>query len=327
MIDNKADLKEIVSKIQIIDSTTFYNNGQLNKIEFTEYVTDKFLLKEKLADILYSEYYTRPNKTQFAHQAKTESDMIITEQFESFTFDEGWQISENGDGEMYIINKGSYKRIVYPGEFIKSGIDTGNIQVGDKIKLLKNLRNYDSKISPYIYYIGKTKNNENLSQIVRLYFNVKFDCAKNLAELINTELDSYAIPHSLKFLNHKINFNRVDSLVLYLDKRYFDISLRILNENKSYIQTTLYHEIPMFTKKLFPGIAFAENPFNENESFGTLRCSLIADAMVDAFFNKVEQSNNFSFVINSIKSKHYNPDAFYLNPNSKYPYNFKILDS
>jgi hypothetical protein len=77
-------------------------------------------------------------------------------------------------------------------------------------------------------------------------------------------------------------FSRSDAALLYLARRYVHIGVEILVDIRRRIQLQLLDNVPLFTMKLGPGLAFAEDPGN-SESFGTARCRLLAEGIWAAF--------------------------------------------
>jgi hypothetical protein len=83
----------------------------------------------------------------------------------------------------------------------------------------------------------------------------------------------------------------------------------------------------MFTRPLAPGIGFAENPFSSAESFGTSRCKIIAQGLVNAWKDKQPKEVWMDFILQNIQKNFLRPEAMYLNPNSKYPYYFPTFEN
>jgi hypothetical protein len=69
-------------------------------------------------------------------------------------------------------------------------------------------------------------------------------------------------------------------LVLYVGGRYFPITARLVEIVRTAVP--LENSVPLFTKRLWPGIGVAADPGN-GESFGTHRCRLTAEAIVQAW--------------------------------------------
>lgn len=123
-------------------------------------------------------------------------------------------------------------------------------------------------------------------QTVRIYFNLTPEGAVAVMGRLTRELNAATIPFTFKVLYDPSNYERHDSGVLYFERSNYEIVWQILQtiyqDQKSCFRT----EIPLFTKKLAPGLALAEEPnhkFSAKESFGTHRCQIVANGLLEAW--------------------------------------------
>jgi hypothetical protein len=164
-------------------------------------------------------------------------------------------------------------------------------------------------------------NSDSDSQTVRIYFNLSPEGAVAVMGAITRQLNEIAIPFNFKALYNPSNYKRYDSAVLYFDKSDYEAVRQVLQvvyrENQSHFGV----EVPLFTKFLAPGLALAEEPnhkFVTKESFGTHRCQIVANGLLEAWENGDESpesrmasiKQNFSLL--GIDLKH-----TYLNANSE----------
>ncbi len=126
---------------------------------------------------------------------------------------------------------------------------------------------------------------------VRIYFNLTPAGAVAVMSSLTEQLNSRLISFAFKALHNPSDYGRYDSAVLYFDKheyeRVYPILVQVYQEN----QPHFHEQIPLFTKFLAPGLACAEEPhhkFAEQDSFGTNRCQIVANALLDAW----QQTNN-----------------------------------
>jgi hypothetical protein len=113
---------------------------------------------------------------------------------------------------------------------------------------------------------------------VRVYWNITHAGAPVLVEAITSRLNGDGIPFRLKVADHPHRFDRCDAAVLYLEAEAFGAVRTTLREVAAAL--TLEPSIPAFTLELAPGVGLAED--DGGESFGTQRCALLAEAIVDA---------------------------------------------
>ncbi len=133
------------------------------------------------------------------------------------------------------------------------------------------------------------------SETVRIYFNLSPEGAIAVMGAITRHLNDIAIPFSIKALYNPSEYERFDSAVLYFDKSNYPVVRQVVQT--IYVQerclrraspTHFRREVPLFTKLLAPGLALAEEPdqkFATKESFGTNRCQIITNGLLDAWQN------------------------------------------
>jgi hypothetical protein len=92
-------------------------------------------------------------------------------------------------------------------------------------------------------------------------------------------LNRFHTPFQLKTPTAPALYDRTDAAVLYVGGRYFPITARIVAFVLEKVR--LEPTTPLFTKTLWPGIGAAVEP-GTGESFGSHRCRLTAEGIVDA---------------------------------------------
>jgi hypothetical protein len=86
----------------------------------------------------------------------------------------------------------------------------------------------------------------------------------------------------MKALNDPLLYGRTDAMVLYVARRHYDITVRIVRDLPRDVTDALVPSTPLFTEVLQPGIGIGEDP-NSGESFGMNRCRLVAEGIVNAW--------------------------------------------
>lgn len=128
-------------------------------------------------------------------------------------------------------------------------------------------------------------NNPNNGKYVRIYFNLTPEGAIAMMDAITTRFNDLAIPFKFKALYNPSDYDRFDSAVLYSDKQDYEAIRPLLQEIYLEHRSHFKSDVPLFTKFLAPGLALAEEPdrkFGTKESFGTHRCQLIANGLLEA---------------------------------------------
>jgi hypothetical protein len=117
--------------------------------------------------------------------------------------------------------------------------------------------------------------------VVRLYWNLHSQGAPLLVRLLTTQLGAARLPYRFKVLNAPASFTRCDAAVLYFRKRDYPRVAPIAEAAHFALGSDLKPRTPAMTKQLAPGLSLAEEP-TSGESFGMHRCTLLAEAILQA---------------------------------------------
>lgn len=194
----------------------------------------------------------------------------------------GWEIYHFGkDGEV-TVKKGEVHRILVPGEF---ALDAGPgifPEEGDQVRMhvfADSLRLQRG----YYYALGEEVGDEfdNFSKL-RFYFNITPEDAPTLVETFTRSFNQYQVPFLFKCPLIPGGYNRTDTAVLYFSHRFFDIVAQIMTVLAEDTLSHLQPEVPLFSRLVWPGIGFAEDP-GYGKSFGMDRCRLVAEGIAAAW--------------------------------------------
>lgn len=201
-------------------------------------------------------------------------------------FDPGWQVMrEEIDGSL-AVSKGGLTLHIDRDRHLKD--NERQAIVGDivAIRMPKNLLQngfYMAVGNAGLY--DRTQPQDN-SITVRLYFHLTSEGAVAVMASLTRQLNEIKIPFSFKVLYNPADYKRYDSGVLYCDRSYYPIVRQVLQtvylDNHKHFQT----QVPLFTKQIAPGLAVAEEPkhkFTSQESFGTNRCQIIANGLLQSW--------------------------------------------
>jgi hypothetical protein len=227
------------------------------------------------------------------------------------TWDPGWEIYlPMPDGRMFA-KKGDRQHLAALGNYVASG-DPQVPQVGTIINLWR--RREAINVQPGFYFAyGEAPNDAwDDHTLLRFYFNIKGQGAPRLLQEISSALNAYEVPFQFKTLNEPSAYDRTDSAVLYLARRYYEIAARLLLERRSSLAEILRPEIPLCAYKFMEGVGAADDPGN-GESFGMHRCRLLAEGLVDAYrWNIVGADARIKAVHARFSQNGLNMDAPYL---------------
>lgn len=272
-------------------------------------------------------------------------------------YNQGWQFEDSSRNfsqilGQYLLFKGGEYRLVSPMDFISKRKNTsdGTEVVDIRVCLLEGDENSD-----WFFINGENILGEN--SILRIYFNFTFTPEESgydkicivIARLVD-ELNNRIIPFKLKL--SPFNGNRSDSAVLYFQRtnmytvfyvinklfnqnqagnlnNTFDKFLKIFSSKIFRSQSETYFNpasilnpnTPLFTKKLFNGIGFAEDIGQGKESFGENISEVIASLYQKYKLNpEIKLSEELTLI-------GLNHDEMYRNPCTRYPYDFSLLEN
>ncbi len=199
-------------------------------------------------------------------------------------FDPDWQILRQESDGSFAVAKGGLTLHINGDRYLAP--PNKSISGGDRISLLMPRNLVQNGFYMAVGNAGLNSHNSDRNTrdtTVRIYFHLSPEGAVAVMASLTEHLNAIGIPFSFKVLYNPSNYDRFDSGVLYFEKNFYSQVHRSLQviylENQRHFRA----EVPLFTKQLLPGLAVAEEPdqkFSEQESFGTNRCQIIADALI-----------------------------------------------
>jgi hypothetical protein len=194
----------------------------------------------------------------------------------------GWQIREILPSGQIRAEKGGRSRLLWAGEFFTPQGFGMPPQINGYINVF--FPKESTTIQPGFYYAFSQTFIDQLDDynIVRFYWNIEEKGAPNLVRSISRNLNRFQVPYRFKCLNNQLPFNRTDSAVLFLNKRFYRIVAELLVDIYEEVKDSLGAETPLFSKRVAPGIGLAEDP-NNGESFGMNRCRILAEGIWNGY--------------------------------------------
>jgi HopA1 effector protein family len=234
-------------------------------------------------------------------------------------FDAGWEvIREESDGTIAVIKNGltlhlDRERHLPP--------EAQSPKIGDlvAIKLPKN--RVQNGFYMAIGNAGMESHQTEKNQIVRVYFHLDPEGSIAVMSSLTEKFNNLSIPFSFKSLYNPSEYKRYDSAVLYFDRSDYARVKPLLEDIYQQYQSHFQEEIPLFTKLLAPGLGLAEEPnhkFKSKESFGTHRCQIIADSLLE-IWHKGDNSpeNRMKAILDNFTRLGIQLEYSYLNPESE----------
>ena len=260
-----------------LESTTGAYTGQSQE----ERLTDSQL--NSLIDLLYSQWYLRPPKSRSVMNSNFKQnfcELLRSAHQGSYRWETGWQAVKVSNAGRVVARRGEEERILTTTDYISLKRPGLPPPPGSSIDVVA--RRDSQSLSPGFWVTQTAKWANGHENIIRLYWNIPPEGAPLLVRELTTRMDD-DLPYCLKMPAKISAFDRVDTAVLYLPAGYFGELIQRLKEIHSAVARHLEPEIPKLTRKLADGLGIAEDPPNEDESFGMHRCRLVAQGIANAF--------------------------------------------
>jgi hypothetical protein len=268
---------------------------------------------------LYSHLYVRPSAS-----AGTPSDSLAMRDHTAAlsaansgtgSWEPGWKIVEvERDGSVAVMR--DQVTFWVP----RTGLRTraSKLRRGDycRVWVSKELR----QLVPGFYFaIGngdRADDRDATGPLVRFYWNLTVGAAVQYMQLATGLLNEARIPFRTKVLSDPSSYVRADSGVLYVEQRHFRVLCPLVTRIHEAITTGLREDVPMFAKRLAPGLGLAEDP-NNGLSFGQSRCNAVARAAWLCHLRGIDGADErLRLLGGEVKKDGINPGAPFLNSGS-----------
>ena len=287
MATGTSYLERVIASTNIISPTAFSVAGDVTRIStFNDARQQASALVNVLQDVLYDHAYSRELTEPPVVVEDAEPDSALVRALRRANasrnrWDRGWWIEPPGDADQFVVRKKRKARLVRPGEFMLDDPYIWPPSFGASVRL-RVPRDARHLQTGFYFAFGETAPPPGASfDLVRLYWNVQLAGAPGLVHSLTKTLNRFHVPFRLKCLTIPAHYDRVDAAVLFVQKRYFPITAQVVADTWSALEPHLGQATPLFTLRLAPGLAMAENPA-DGSSFGKSRCRLLAEGLWDA---------------------------------------------
>lgn len=165
---------------------------------------------------------------------------------------------------------------------------------------------------------------ERSGAVLRFYWHVRSDGASTLLRALTSRLNRRSVPFRLKVVNDPDRYIRCDAGVLYTRRRDYRLLRQLIAEVYDEIAPYLEWATPVFTKRLAPGLGFAED-VGAGESFGMHRCGLLAEGLVRSYERSAATlADRMTLVEQVFIESGVSIAAPYLRPGSRDRYGFRV---
>ena len=280
----QAELEDIITKFSILSPNSYSLQHRKYSITINDNKDDDSNSLDKLfilylGNKLYQICHCRQkdyNKEMVYENSLNSRDFIESlsnANTGTGTWESGWEINKIEKNGQIAVHKHGLTLWVTPHQFISDG---GDVQVGTKgrIAMVKEFRS----LLPGFYMANGNSTINQSPILTRIYWNVDVSAAVSLMRCLTTELNNEKVPFQFKILSNPNDYTRIDTGILYMNKRYLGKTRNALKKNYEQIKPFLKSQTPLFAKRLAPGVSLAEDP-NNGESFGQHRTRLLAEVL------------------------------------------------
>jgi hypothetical protein len=192
-------------------------------------------------------------------------------------WDEGWTVSEVRDGHLRVAKHGLVLAITRD-QFRAEGGHAAVAGSSGRTRLPAELRG----VSPGFYMaLSDRPEPAGAHAVARLYWNVTAAGVPRLTAALTACLNAERLPFHFKALNTTQTQARCDVAVLYFAREDARAVVRHAAQVHAGLAALTRPLTPVFTKRLAPGLAVAEQP-DPDTSFGVHRCRLVATGLLAA---------------------------------------------
>ncbi|WP_159477627.1 T3SS effector HopA1 family protein [Dyadobacter sp. 3J3] len=220
----------------------------------------------------------------FKHMSKEGADAYWRSRFWRFE-------SVTGKFEGSVLTRGYETRIVSPelyaeDELVFETHQENHVEVLEEAHYLSVMfPKFDIGDSQKFAFGQYPLDDDGQGGIIRFYLHLNIQCLSIAIPFILSKItvcfNDRLIPFQLKFLSKAENFARADHFVLYVERRHFFVAGLLIRNIYDDISTFIdASSLPLFVRKVLPGIGFAKSPYNEQLSFGANRARTIAKSIL-----------------------------------------------
>jgi HopA1 effector protein family len=294
MSDPLEAVRQLFRAIEIRSPMEYELAGRLHKVApfgagqspvWTAYSTNEPPLVLDLTTHVYEEAYCRPlgTRTDPAPDAVSIVDALSLANLGRDRWEAGWTLAQMMPNGCVLARKGEATHVFSPGEFAPAHQHGhAHPHVGAPLNVLFVRESRTQQPGFYIVNGDTPAPEGSDSRMTRIYWHIGENGAVPLVRAVSTLLNRYHIPFRFKTLAFTKIYTRADAAVLFFATRYFGVIGRLLPAIRNEVQPHLRPAVPLLTKRLYDGIALAEDP-GTGESFGMSRSRLVAQAVWDAY--------------------------------------------
>lgn len=269
----------------------------------------------RLSMALYGEWFTRSTAHPLSGMDPAASGRLVAvlraAHAGTGVFETGWAAESVGQHGRIVARKDTGRLELSPPDYVNLDHVAVPVRVGDRLAVTRRRDDVDDENGWWLTYARAGAAPD--TRMVRVYWNCPPRSAPELIAALTSVLEDRQVPYTLKCPVDGSLFARVDVVVLYLGIGVFDEIKGVLATVHSAMETQLRQGVPPLTLQLGDGVAAAEDP-GEGHSFGQSRCAAVADGIIRAFDDGVDDESEIAAaILDSLESYGISPSRPYQN--------------
>jgi HopA1 effector protein family len=236
-------------------------------------------------------------------------------------YQDGWTVMRTEATGVWIANAAQQPRFAALNEIVPLA---NAIAPGLPVRLVPQ-RDFVTGPAGHFVIIGRPGFDPQTGRQIRFYWNLAPDGAAPFLREVGTRLERLRIPFQAKVPVDPVRYARTDCGVLYLNDEEVEAARDAIAATYQMLRDSLRPAVPLFTREIAPGLAFAESP-PTRESFGMHRCGLIAEGLLAAEARGMrEEEARLAILREHLTAYGLDLDRLERNPTSRYPYSLDAL--
>jgi hypothetical protein len=238
-------------------------------------------------------------------------------------FEDGWTVARIDPSGILLAGATGRQQLAALADILPYG---GGVAPGQPVRLASPRETVTGPGGHYVIF-GRPIRDARAGGQVRFYWNFGPEAAAPFLAAIGAGLERRRIPFQAKVPVSPAGYGRSDCGVLYLNCEDVEAALDIVAGTRLGLGPAMRPDTPLFTRRLAPGLAFAESPPGA-ESFGMHRCRLVAEGLVTAFQRgATEPQARADSVCERLTGYGLDLAALERNAATRYPYRFEALEA
>jgi len=316
-----TELRRLVERVEIRSRKSVSLAGEI--IELDDAQSEESTFTDFLSAALYRRFYCRPSRGGVMGPPDPRAVRMFVEALSSANcgngcWDAGWVVEAIGaDGAIQVRKPGQQLRFWASGTDFRG--DGGEPMPGEtgRVRIGKELR----EMLPGFYMaLGEAdrpyRSPARPRAMTRFYWHLTAQAAAPWIKEVTRRFNAAAVPFEAKVLSDPATYQRADAGVLYVDDAWRDAAFALLPPLHQAVSSRLRAATPMFTRRLAPGLAMAEDP-GDGQSFGQHRCLLIAQALQQAYRDGLDSAlERVTAIVQAFTRNGFDAARPWLNPGS-----------